>query len=100
MIRAEVIELLTETPHGVFEENTTQGRTVFAEVRSVRMSEFYKALNEGIEPQYVFVLTDYIDYKGEKLVRYNENLYDVVRVYTPVNGQTIEITVKKREVNA
>ena len=100
MIRADVITLLTETAHGIFETNTPTETTVFAEIRSVKQSEFYKAMNDGIEPQYVFVLTDYADYGGQKLCKYNDVLYDVIRTYTPVDGQTIEITVKKHEVNA
>lgn len=99
MIRAEVIELLKEVPHGVFEENEPCGRKVFAEIRSVRMREFYTALNEGIEPTMIFVLTDYADYHDEKLIRYNCQIYEVIRTYTPVNGQTLQITVRKRENN-
>lgn len=98
MIRAEVITLLKEEPHGVFDNHSPEGRTVFAEIRSVRMSEFYKALNEGIEPQYVFVMTDYVDYEDEKLCEYNGELYDIIRTY--VKNQSIELTVKKHEVNA
>lgn len=100
MIRADVITLLSEEPHGVFDQNTPQETDVFAEIRSVRQKEFYLALNEGIQPTYVFVLTDYADYGDQKLIRYNDELYDVVRTYTPVDGQTIEITVRKHEVNA
>lgn len=100
MIRATVITLLTEEPHGVFEERTIVQNEVFAEIQSVKMSEFYTALNDGIQPEYIFKLTDYSDYHGEKLIEYEGQLYDVVRTYTPVNGQTIHITVKKHEVNA
>lgn len=100
MIRADMITLLSEAPHGVFAQNTPQETNVFAEIRSVRQKEFYLALNEGIQPTYVFVLTDYADYGDQKLIRYNNQLYDVVRTYTPVDGQTIEITVRKHEVNA
>lgn len=100
MIRADVITLLSETAHGVFESNTPTETTVFAEIQSVRQKEFYLALNDGIQPEYVFVLTDYADYDDQKLIRWNDILWDVVRTYTPVNGQTIELTVKKHEVNA
>lgn len=100
MIRADVITLLSETAHGVFESNTPTETTVFAEIQSVRQKEFYLALNDGIQPEYVFVLTDYADYGDQKLIRWNDILWDVVRTYTPVNGQTIELTVKKHEVNA
>ena len=100
MIRAEQITFLSEDPHGAFEAFTPSEWTVFAEIRSVKASEFYKALNDGIEPQYVFVLTDYADYDGSKLVRYNGQLFDVVRTYTPVDGQPLEITGKQHEGNA
>ena len=100
MIRADVITLLSEAAHGVFESNTPTETTVFAEIQSVRQKEFYLALNDGIQPEYVFVLTDYADYNDQKLIRWNGLLWDVVRTYTPVNGQTIELTVKKHEVNA
>ena len=99
MIRAEQITLITEPAHGVFASHTDSESNVFAEIRSVKQSEYYKALNDGIEPQYVFVLTDYADYGGQKLIRFGGKLYDVIRTYTPVDGQTIEITVKKHEVN-
>ena len=100
MIRATTITLLTETAHGVFETNTPVRREVFAEVKSVKMNEFYTALNDGIQPEYIFTLTDYADYNGEKTIIYDGTYYDVVRTYTPVNGQTIDITVMKREINA
>lgn len=100
MIRATEITFIQEPAHGVFESYQGGEWTVMAEIRSVKQSEFYRALNDGIEPEFVFILTDYADYDGSKLVRYGNKLYDVVRTYTPVNGQTIEITVKKHEVNA
>lgn len=100
MIRATTITLLKEQPHGVFDSHTPTETEVFAEIRSVKMNEFYTALNDGIQPQFIFVLTDYSDYDDQKLIRYDGELYDVVRTYTPVNGQTIQITVKKHEVNA
>lgn len=100
MIRATTITLLRERPHGVFDERIPFEREVFAEIRSVKMTEFYTALNDGIQPEYIFHLTDYADYNGEKTIRYNDMLYDVIRTYTPVNGQTIDITVRKKEINA
>ena len=100
MIRATTITLLGESPHGVFESHTPTQTEVFAEVKSVKMSEFYTALNDGIQPEYIFTLTDYADYNGQKTIIYDGTYYDVVRTYTPVNGQTIDITVKRKEINA
>lgn len=99
MIRAEQITLLTETAHGVFETHTPTETTVFAEIRSVTMKEFYLAANDGIEPELVFRLTDYADYNGQKTLTWNGDVYDVIRAYTPVNGQTIDLTCKRREKN-
>lgn len=100
MIRADVIQLVNENPeaHGVFEsvsETTTQ---VFVEIRSVSMSEQYRALSAGIKPAYVFVLTDYADYADQKIVIYNGKRYRVVRTY--VSGQKIEITVEEATADA
>lgn len=98
MIRAETITFLKEDPHGVFEANTPTEVERFAEIRSVRSSEFYQAENAGITPQHTFVMTDYSDYpEWAKLIRFNGSLYDIVRTY--VKGQTIEIVVKNHEVN-
>ena len=95
MIRAEVISLVAETPadHGVFETRTESTRDVFAEIRSVGYTEFYTAKSAGIEPSIVFVLTDYMEYGGEKIVLFDDKRYRVVRTYT--NGQTIELTCEE-----
>ena len=93
MIRAEVISLVAENPaaHGVFEANVQEtGRDVFAEIRSVGFNEFYTAKAAGIEPSIVFVLSDYQEYEGEKIVLFDSVRYRVVRTYT--YGQTIELT--------
>lgn len=99
MIRAVEITFLQENPHGVFESHTPKQRKALAEIRSVGMKEFYLAQNDGIEPEVIFRLTDYADYEGEKLLEYEGVLYDVIRAYTPVDGQTVDITCKRREKN-
>ena len=95
MIRADMITLVAEDPeaHGVFEEYEADSRDVFAEIRSVGYSEFYAAKSAGIEPSIVFVLADYMEYDGEKIVLFNDEQYRVVRTYT--NGQTIELTCER-----
>lgn len=98
MVKATEITFLAETPHGVFEAHTPIERTVPAEVKSVGMKEFYLAKDADIQPELVFTLADYIDYQGEKMFRFDGILYDVVRTY--MKGQSIDITAKRREVNA
>lgn len=104
MIRADVIYLITETPgtHGVFDHNVYTERMVYCTVRSVGMSEWYRANEQGLRPSIVFVLADYSDYDGERLVRWGENedarYYRIIRTY--VDGLSIELTCEEAEVYA
>ena len=95
MIRATTIDLINESPeaHGVFEAHAETKTTVFAEIRSVSNSEFYRAKEADIEPAYIFRLTDYADYGGQKLIEWSGKRYRVVRTYT--KSQSIEITVEE-----
>lgn len=92
LLRADVINLIAQTPgtHGVFDTPQETSRQVFCTVRSVGMSEFYRAHEVGLSPEIVFVLTDSADYEGEKIVEYNGRRYEVIRTY--VSGLSIEIT--------
>lgn len=83
MVRATTITLLGETPaaHGVFDARTETQTTVFAEVMSVSQNEYYKARANGIEPELVFMLTDYGDYSGQKVFLYNGVRMRVIRTY-------------------
>lgn len=99
MIRADVITLIGEDPvaHGIFEEYTETQRKVFCEVRSVGVNEFYRALEQDLHPVCVFVLADYAEYKGEKIVDYHGKRLRVVRTY--VDRQKIELTVEEATVD-
>lgn len=95
-----MIQLVNENPaaHGVFDkpdETTTQ---IFAEIRSVSMSEAYRARSAGLEPSFVFVLADYADYAGQKVIEYGGKRYRVIRTYTA--GQRLEITVEEATADA
>ena len=91
MVRATTITLLSASPHGVFEDATETETEVFAEVRSVTRNEYYQAMSAGINPELVFMLTDYADYSGQKVIKYEDERWRVIRTYT--KGQTLEITV-------
>lgn len=95
MIRAEVIKLITENPeaHGVFETPDDAAEQVFAEIRSVTRSESYLAKSAGLDPEYIFRLTDYADYNGQRKCIWNGVPYRIIRTY--VDGQSIELTVEK-----
>jgi hypothetical protein len=66
-------------------------RDVFCGLRSVGHTEFYEAHSVDYHPELVFVLSDYLDYAGESLVKHNAVLYRVIRTYR--TGQELEITV-------
>jgi len=100
MMRADVIQLITETAsaHGVHESITETVREVMCTVKSVSRSEYYNALNAGINPTYVFYLTLSDDYQGERVVRYKGLKYRVVRTYM-TDDDGIEITVERSDEN-
>ena len=100
MMRADVIELVKETAsaHGVHDAVTETARQVYCTVQSVSRSEFYNALNAGVQPEYVFVLALAEDYEGERVVRYKGQKLRVVRTYVTADDG-IEITCERSDVN-
>lgn len=99
MILRDVITLVGETPaaHGVFDVPTETQRQVFCSVRSVGMREAYTAMSNGLHPELVFVLSDYGDYNGEKILLYREKQYRVIRTY--ISGTSIELTCEEATVD-
>lgn len=95
MIRCEVIYLVAESPeeHGTFDTHTETDRKVYGQVRSVGYTEYYAAKGSGVEPTILFVLPHYMEYKGEKIIKWNNKRYRVVRTYT--KGMNIEITAEE-----
>ena len=73
-------------------------RVVFAEVKSIGMSEFYQAQANGFKPEIKFIIPDYYEYQNEQYIKFAdfdgvENEYKVVRTYR--NNNELEITCKK-----
>ena len=93
MICDDVIELVREDPkaHGVFEAHTEETVTCFCKVNSVSRNEYYRARDNGLEPVFVFVLSEYADYHGEKVVIFKGRRYEVIRSY--VQNHAVELTV-------
>lgn len=99
MIRDDVCYLITETPgaHGLFDTTTQKERMVFCQVRSVYGSEFWKAKEAGTELSAMFVLSDYHEYNGERLLRWvdggKSRYYRIIRSY--VDGVEIQLTCEE-----
>ncbi|MBO4541940.1 MAG: phage head closure protein [Bacteroidales bacterium] len=74
-------------------------RTVFAEVKSISQSEFYQAQATGLKPEIKFVIADFVDYQGEKILSYKPfgasaaEDYTVLRTYR--NKINLEIVCKR-----
>lgn len=71
-------------------------RDVFCGVRSIGQREFYQASATDFRPELKLVLSDYLDYQDETLVKYNGRRYRVVRTYR--NGQELELVVERAPV--
>ena len=100
MMFRDVITLVAENPaaHGVLDDVTETQKQVFCSVRSVGMTEAYQAMSNGLHPQFVFILSDYADYDGEKVAIYNGKRYRVIRTYR--QNQGIELTCEEATIDA
>lgn len=103
----DVISLVTITyaPDLVGNQIATKTtREVFCRVQSVGRNEFYSAAQLELHPEYIFVLSNYADYLGEKEIQYKdwtgqEKTYDVIRTFRPKDSDRIEITAQERVAN-
>ena len=95
VLRADVIYLIKENPenHGWFDSPSYTERMVYCTVRSVGMTEYYRAHAQGLEPSVVFVLADEADYEDERILRWGSKYYRLVRTYT--DGLSIELTCEE-----
>lgn len=100
MRRADVIYLVSEDPaaHGIFDAPKETQRMVYVTIRAVGMNEYYRALEQQLRPEVVFVLADYAEYQGEKIAVWRGKRYRVVRAYQ--NEQLgVELTVEEATVD-
>lgn len=93
MIRADVIDLIQQTTHGVLDTPQETKRQVFCAVDSVNRTEYYRALQYDLHPEVVFILSDYAEYQGESMCEWNGIRYDIIRTY--VNGLKVELTCER-----
>jgi SPP1 family predicted phage head-tail adaptor len=92
----EVIELgnLTETIVKGEPVQSMVYRKVFANKKSVRLTEFYQAANAGLKPELIFEIRSF-EFNNDEKVRYciGETVkeYSIIRVYD--KGEITELTV-------
>lgn len=76
----------------------TTEREVYAELKSIGQTEFYQAQAAGLKPEMKLLLSDYLDYREEKYLKYTDDTgeereYSIIRTYRAGNG--LEITCKR-----
>lgn len=76
-------------------------RTVFCQVSSVGRSEFYQAAQADLHPEYIFRLSNFRDYRGEKIAKYTdwlgvEHTLYITRAYRVPDEDAIELTAEER----
>lgn len=99
MMFRDVLTLIGEQPkaHGVTDAYREVTKEVYVAVQSVGRSEAYQAMQNGLHPQFVFVLSDYADYADQKICEYQGKRYRVIRTYR--KNQAIELTVEEATVD-
>ncbi len=93
MLWRDVVELGNATETETLGEitSTYTWRTVFANKKGVRQSEFYQASATGLKPELVFVVRSE-EYSNDERLKHNNKEYAIVRTYD--KGETTEITVQ------
>lgn len=76
-------------------------RQVFCDVSSVGRAEFYQAAQADMHPEYIFTLSHYKDYKGEKFIEYTDwmdqtHFLYVTRAYRVPATDSVELTCEER----
>lgn len=83
MDRSTVIDLIsitkTQDAFGVWRQSESK-KTVYAQVDSVSMSEFFEGGRNGLNPELKFTMF-FGDYNDEPIVVYKNNRYSVYRTY-------------------
>lgn len=69
-------------------------RSVLCYAESVGRTEFYSAASAGLKPEWTLTISNRIDYQGETLVRFHDELYSVIRTYR--GGDEIELTLERK----
>ena len=73
-----------------------QDREVYVTPRGVYQSEFYNAAQAGLHPSLTLEMANRADYKGEKLVKFEGIIYDIIRVDWTAQRDKIALICQER----
>lgn len=78
---------------------TYTDREVYVQPRGVFNSEFYSAAQLGLQPSVTFVIANKADYEGERLIEWEGQLYNVIRVDWNAQRDAISLICEERVNN-
>jgi hypothetical protein len=100
MDRSKTIYLIAETfapdEYHVMRSTKTEHK-VYCQVDSVSLSEWSEGGRYGLNPEYRMRMFA-PEYKGEQLLKYNGDIYQIYRTYRGRNN-TIDLYVQRRQGN-
>lgn len=70
---------------------------VFVLTRGVYQSEFYSAAQLGLTPSIVLIISNRMDYAGQKIVEFHGEDYDVIRADWNNGQDSISLTLNQRQ---
>ena len=86
--------LQKDTIGNVVSSSETQ-KEIFAKMQSVRTNEFYNATMNGLSPSAEFVIKR-LNYSGESMLKWNNEIYEVIRTVDPKNKYDIVLVCAKK----
>ena len=98
------IATLKGTPVPTYDEHGNEvmaytDKDIYVQPRGVFNSEFYNAAQAGLHPSVTFVITNKADYSGEKLIEWEDKLYNVIRVDWNAQRDSISLICEERVHN-
>lgn len=76
----------------VIENADDTEKNIYCNLLSINQSEFYQAMATGFKPEAKLEIYA-AEYSGEKKVRINNRVYDVIRIFSGKNSDVLEITL-------
>lgn len=78
---------------------TYTDREVYVKPRGVYSAEFYNAAQAGLKPSVTFEIAAREDYNGERLIVWQEQEYDVIRVDWTAQRDRVRLICEERVSN-
>lgn len=96
---SEIVYLISKTlgedEIGNITSSSFTEKKIYAKKQSVRTNEFYNATMTGLSPSCEFVIKK-LNYSGEQELKWNNELYEVIRTIDPKNKYDIVLVCSKK----